>query len=293
MKAYISSVSSSATENYEIGIRVGVWGVEERYRNRIAPVRPGDLLIFVVEGRFRSAHPILSTPYHDNSIVWPPKNGDPFPHRVQIGEAIATGSVHVGDLAASISFMQGKVFWGTLRGQNGVFNPHATPEDIEFILQAFDAPAERAMEVLPTDRTDDSPPERPESPSRIVPVPPDRWLDSLLDELAALENLRATGDYADPFGGADKYRSGLLTGVYTDPKETPTVAVAKFDRSPSDTIVSTLYGLSSLKGSRDGVKEVRGVIFVPEKASPILDLVRGVPNLTAVEFDVYVGRRIR
>jgi predicted RNA-binding protein len=122
-KYFICALSPKLVENYEIGVRRGKWGVEEKYQNRIEAVSVGDYLIFVVESEFRSIHRITRGPYReDDVLIWPRKNGDLFPYRVDIGPAEASGRIRVQDLAPAIAYLRpglSKKFMG----RNGVFNP--------------------------------------------------------------------------------------------------------------------------------------------------------------------------
>ena len=279
-KAYICSVSSRFPENYEIGVLAGKWGVEAKYRGRLAPVQRGDLLIFVVAGCFRSIHRVTSPPHEEHTLLWPPKDGDLFPHRIDIGPAEATGSARVSQLAPNISFMRGRVWGGTLQGPNGVFNSRATPDDVALIrlsLLAQETDKEATPEELDAEQT------------RVLSVASDCWWPGLLDQLAQLAQLQRTNRYPDPFEGADAWRRGMLTGMYTDRRDTPTVAVAPIDRSPPDTVLSTLFGLSAVKQTATHVREVRGVIFTSGRRDDIGELVRGVSNLSAIPFAVQIS----
>src|SRR5262249_17503787 len=122
-------------ENYEIGLRSGTWGVEEKYESKIKLAKPSDKLLFVVGGFVRSIHTITSEPYLDTSPLWPPKDGSMFPHRIHFSEAEASGSLPLKSIANEISFMRGKVWGGTIQGANGVFNPHLTPQDLMRITE--------------------------------------------------------------------------------------------------------------------------------------------------------------
>jgi hypothetical protein len=131
---YICTVSPKFPENYQIGIRANCWGVEEKYRKRIAGVKPGDMLLFVIGGEFISIHTIESAAHRDESILWPPKNGDVFPWRVTISDPVLKGAAVIkGDLQHKISFMKGKFWGGTIQGASGVFNDRLTHEDFELI----------------------------------------------------------------------------------------------------------------------------------------------------------------
>jgi len=132
---YICSVSGDFPENYEIGVRANLWGVVEKYEKRIRNVRPGDLLVFVVGGKFRSIHRVESPPFYDETELWPKKDGSVFPHRIKIGDPLAYGRVAVRILANQIGFMQGKTWGGTIQGASGVFNDKLTDADVSLIEQ--------------------------------------------------------------------------------------------------------------------------------------------------------------
>ena len=89
MTTYICTVSNRFPENYQIGVQARRWGVEERYKKRIEPVKPGDLLVFLVGGIFRTAHKIESFAFEEHDLLWPEKDGSTFPHRIKIGRTIA------------------------------------------------------------------------------------------------------------------------------------------------------------------------------------------------------------
>jgi hypothetical protein len=276
-KHYICSVSGRFPENYDLGVRVGKWGVEERYRKRIAPVRPGDYIVFVVAGEFRSIHRVTRAPYEDKTLLWPPKDGDIFPYRVEIAPAEVAGRVRVADLAGGISFMRDKVWGGTLQGPNGVFNDRLTPEDVRLVRESFRV-LQRPDEEVPA-----PPPVQP-----VLQLQGTSWLPGLLDQLADLSELTPEARFPDPFAGAEEWRSGLVSGVYTDRGEVPTLALLPVDRDLQPTVLSALYGLSSLKQSSP---LVRGIIFVPDRRSTIGSLLNGLPNLTSVPFDLHVSIR--
>jgi predicted RNA-binding protein len=133
MSYYICNVSPRFPKNYEIGMSARKWGVEEKYENRIRNVTPGDLLIFVVNRRFKSIHEIKSSYYREETPLWPIKDKDIFPYRIDISAPIFVGDVLVPHLADEISFMKGKKWGGTLQGAAGVFNDRLTHEDFDLI----------------------------------------------------------------------------------------------------------------------------------------------------------------
>ena len=72
MCRYICAIPKNLSENYEIGLRSCIWGVEERYNSKINPVRQGAKLVFVVGGIFRFIHTVDSEPFKDMTLLWPP-----------------------------------------------------------------------------------------------------------------------------------------------------------------------------------------------------------------------------
>ena len=134
MAIYLCSVSGRFPENYHIGLQAYRWGVEEKYKNRITRVKCDDQLVFLVGGVFKSIHTIESDPFMEDSLLWPEKDGSIFPHRIKIGPSLAKSDKAAKDLADDISFMKGKVWGGTIQGQNGVFNNKLTPEDLTLIF---------------------------------------------------------------------------------------------------------------------------------------------------------------
>ena len=88
MKTYICTVSNKFPENYQIGIQAGLWGVEEKYKNRILKVQQGDQLVFIVGGVYRTLHRIESQVFIDETPLWPEKDGSIFPYRIKISKSI-------------------------------------------------------------------------------------------------------------------------------------------------------------------------------------------------------------
>lgn len=274
-RVYICAVSPQFPENYEIGVRTGTWGVSDGYARRIRGVVQGDMLVFIVGGRFRSVHTILSAPYHDPTLLWPPREGDVYPHRIRISPPEAAGDAPVRDLASRISFMKGRVWGGTIMGANGVFNDRATQPDLELIRAALQAhPIEGKPVVRPRDKL---------QPRAEI------GLATLLDELAAMSRLRRASAITNPFTDDLPWGRGLVAGVFMDVKDVPTLAVAPIDRSPSDTVLSTLFGLSALKQADPQLKRVQGRIFVHSQEFAIQPFIIGVPNLEAVPYQLHLS----
>jgi hypothetical protein len=279
-RCYLCSVSSRFPENYEIGIRAGKWGVERRYEKRIAPVRAGDRIAFVVGGAFRSIHPVIRAPYEDMTPIWPPKDGDSFPYRIDIGLAEIAGNVPVGNIAAGISFMRDRRWGGTLQGANGVFNSRLTAEDEALLRDALRISAK------------ENPPPRPVPERPVLQLQGTFWLRTLLDQLASLSELQQDQTEWDPFAGAPDRVNGMVAGIYADRANAPTLALLPLDRGPDEVVLSTLYGLSALRQVHTRADRARGVIFVPDSEVEVTALTGGLANVEAVPFRLraQVGR---
>jgi hypothetical protein len=277
---YICAVATAFAANYEIGVRKRVWGVTNRNRRRIAPVEMGDFLIFTVGGEFRSIHPINSAPYVDQTIVWPARSGDAYANRIRIGDAIIEGRVRVADLAGHITFMRNVKAWGgTLQGANGVFNDRLTRDDVTLIEGALrnSAPLKAERQKVAA------------APAEPLLVSGTTWLPGLLDQLARSSELIPFQRASDPFSGAEAHREGLVTGVYVDRSETPTLALLPVERPAENTVISALYGLSALTQSAKKPGNVRGIVYVPGGESHLEHLLVGIPNLASVRFELAVS----
>lgn len=230
-RPYICAVSANSPENFEIALIAGKWGVESKYRKKLSGIRPGDELVFVVGGAFRSVHRVLTEPYEEHTLLWPPKNGDLFPHRVNFGPAEVRREVAVARLAQSISFMRGKRWTGTLQGAHGVLNPRLTPNDLLLIKEALAFSAEESSESSARNLVETG---------KLLSLPPVQWVPDVFDQLVHLSKLQRDDRWPDPFVDAGERRNGLFAAVYSDPLKTPTVAVMPVERTPDDTVLTTL-----------------------------------------------------
>src|SRR5688500_15527870 len=106
MANYVAVVPQKLQENYQIALHAQTWGVEEKYKHRIQPLRSGDELLFLVENAFRSVHRVEGSAYVDHTPLWPDKDGDVFPYRVKISDAIANGEVDLNSIAPNIGFLR-------------------------------------------------------------------------------------------------------------------------------------------------------------------------------------------
>lgn len=149
-------VSGRFPENYEIGLRAGVWGVEEKYEGKILRTSVGDHLVFGMEGEFRSIHRITSPVYRDDQLLWPTKDGSVFPHRIKISPPLYRGRASIRGLTDRISFMIGKRWSGTIMGANGVFRD-LTDGDLDVIRSKLKP--YRTPRIAPRTETDSEVPQ--------------------------------------------------------------------------------------------------------------------------------------
>ncbi|PLJ77129.1 MAG: hypothetical protein B7L53_07960 [Thermofilum sp. NZ13] len=75
-------VLSGSYENWQLGLRLGVWGVRERARPLWEKVQPGDTAVFYAVGRgvlgygtvrekFESAEPLWPEELKAGAVIWP------------------------------------------------------------------------------------------------------------------------------------------------------------------------------------------------------------------------------
>lgn len=78
---YWVTVGADRQENFEIGMRNGVWGVPEEYSAALREVGAGDKLIFYGRNVGFALCEVRSKPFHDRNRVWP--DGE-YPYRISI-----------------------------------------------------------------------------------------------------------------------------------------------------------------------------------------------------------------
>jgi hypothetical protein len=78
---YWVTVGSGRQQNFEIGMREGLWGVPEEYGARLRDVTSGDKLIFYGRDVGFALCEVRSKPFRDARRVWP--DGE-YPYRVRI-----------------------------------------------------------------------------------------------------------------------------------------------------------------------------------------------------------------
>lgn len=136
MNTFLCSVGAQLQSNYQIGLENNLWGVVEKYQNRIRKTSKGDQLAFIVEGIFRSLHRIETEVFVDHTPIWPANDGSVYPFRIRISDPIATSSKDARIVKHNISFMRHVDHWGgTVQGASGVFNDRLTEEDVAFLFE--------------------------------------------------------------------------------------------------------------------------------------------------------------
>lgn len=269
---YLCSVSGRFPENLEIGIRAGVWGVEEKYERKIAPVREGDTLVFLLGGEFRSVHRVESDPFTDSELLWPEKDGSRFPHRVRIGPPLHIGPVPVDEVVDGISFMRDKEKWqGTVQGPNGVFNTRLTPEDLEHITARMVRPGPRAAPA----------PTLAEGQAR---VPLSFLQDQLEAAFAAL--LGDLGLRGAPPGLGDPLSSGEAFRLLAEDTADGAVVVLLLDpgKGAAPLLLQALRHISEVRGRLPKGRRVRALILSNHVTDELRLVVDEIPTLHVRQF---------
>jgi predicted RNA-binding protein len=113
-------------ENWEVIKEKNIWGVEERHRNTILKVKPGDrLLIYVMSTkkenetlppRIVAAYEAVSEVFTDPSRLF---KGKVYPLRVRLRPiAVFSKPLDFKELVPKLSFIKNKRFWvGHIRGK--------------------------------------------------------------------------------------------------------------------------------------------------------------------------------
>ena len=263
MKTYLCAVSPQLPENYQLGLQAQTWGVERRYRDRIAKVRVGDELIFL-SGVIKSIHRIESQVFEDDSLIWPPKDGDRFPFRIRINAPLYRGALPSKEFVPNISFMRDKEAWGgTIQGASGVFNDRLTNADVDFIksrLHRITQPEPEAARVAEQPRI--------QNLFRIVGAD---VLESLKRLLPALGLTR--------YNGSDfpaEYDLGYGGNVILCRDRSGDLAIVDFNRGevPSTTLIRVLHYMSWARQTLAKGKDVRGIILAESADDALFHIVK-------------------
>jgi predicted RNA-binding protein len=113
-------------ENWEVIREKNIWGVEERHRNAISKVRPGDRLLIYVMGtkkenetlppRIVAAYEAVSEVFTDPSRLF---KGKVYPLRVRLRPiAVFPKPLDFRELVPKLGLIKNKRFWvGHIRGK--------------------------------------------------------------------------------------------------------------------------------------------------------------------------------
>jgi predicted RNA-binding protein len=129
-------------ENWEVIREKNIWGVEERHRNTISKVRPGDkLLVYVMTTkkeneslppRIVAAHEVVSEVFTDPSRIF---KGKLYPLRIRLRPiAVFPKPLDFRELVPKLGFIKNKRMWvGHIRGKAMREIPKG---DFETVLEA-------------------------------------------------------------------------------------------------------------------------------------------------------------
>jgi len=257
----------------------------ERYGRRIAQVVPGDTLVFLVAGQYRSIHKVESVPFIDHLPLWPAMDGDYFPHRIKISDPLYVGGVDAAGLANRISFMEGKVWGGTIQGASGVFNPRLTLKDLELIKSHMKAVQWRPGIPTPAEAKITS--ERQLALFKFYEADIEENVSNSLNTLGLkLYVDPATGrsgrQYVIDGGRIDLLCEDIATGDYV-------ILELKKGQAPEQTLLQILRYMSWIRQNLAGNKDVKGIILTESADSVLPQVVIEVPNVSIRYYRVNVN----
>lgn len=287
MANYLCTVSNKFPENYDIGVKANRWGVVEKYKNRIDQVKPGDTLVFLVGGEFRSIHRIESYPFREATPLWPSMNGSVFPYRIKISDPLLTGDRPVRELVHLISFMKDKEGWGgTIQGASGVFNSRLTDADVEII--------KRGMREAPRPKAPTPPKGGPSAPF-VPPAPVDPGISErqaalfkfyekdVEDHIAQILPRLGLSIYRDPGNGRNGRQfhteAGRIDLLCKDSAGRFVVMELKKGEAPEQTLLQILRYMSWTRQNLASGKDVRGIIFTEAADKTLVEIVKEVQNV--------------
>jgi predicted RNA-binding protein len=128
-------------ENWEVAKNRKVWGVNDRHKNKISQVKPGDILIFYITkshevGGIMKAD---SEPYMSTEKIFSPTgfaSGEIFPNRVKLkSQIIVDKPINFKELVPKLKFIKNKKFWaGSLQGKATRLIPKEDYETVWAVL---------------------------------------------------------------------------------------------------------------------------------------------------------------
>ena len=128
---YWVSIGKAVPENYNIGIKNGLWAVKDEHVNRIKDVKKGDYVLFYGKNSGFAICEILEGHFIDTTPVWPDAI---YPNRVRISQPLLTEKDKPKDLHLCFKYLKGKTYISpnalsmATRGAGGVFRELKTDE---------------------------------------------------------------------------------------------------------------------------------------------------------------------
>lgn len=128
---YWVSIGKSVPENYNIGIKNGLWAVKDEHANRIKDVKKGDYVLFYGKNSGFAICEILEGYFIDTTPVW---SDDIYPNRVRISKPLLTAKDKPKDFHLCFKDLKGKSYISpnalsmATRGAGGIFRQLKTDE---------------------------------------------------------------------------------------------------------------------------------------------------------------------
>jgi hypothetical protein len=278
MKTYLCAVTARYPEAYQMDLHAQRWGVEERYAGKIAGVRQGDMLVFMVGGECRYIYRVESNPFIKRTHLWPAKDGSLFPHRIEISPALYRGRANANQMVPFISFMQGtQRRQGTLQGPHGIFNSRLTKEDLD-LIQRHRHPVMTPVAAATQQngpRLDSQPAAgRQKLLFEFYSADLERAMIALLPGLG----LVPVGGAADSMPTREEEASQM---VCTDSPGRHVVVHLHRGKAAHETLLHLLHDMSWVRRNLDGVRDVRALLLTETLDPALNDLVSEIPNIQA------------
>jgi predicted RNA-binding protein len=107
----------TSPENWKVILKKRIWGVTERYRDKIERVKPGDFLIFYVKPKkLAGIFKAVTKPFKDEEEIfigtgfW---EGKIFPYRIKLHPyLIPKAHVAFEEMIPRLTFIRNKRVWG-------------------------------------------------------------------------------------------------------------------------------------------------------------------------------------
>lgn len=283
MANYLCAVSGDFPENYQIGIQANLWGVEEKYKQRIEKVRVGDTLVFIVGGLFRSIHRVESESFLDDKPLWPEKDSSLFPYRIKISDPLMTGQIPVKKIAQEISFMAGKVWGWTVKGASGVFNDKLTTSDLKLIQNQMEKKAAKTQDEK---QQLNKPSERQITFFKLYEKDVEDHISQIIPQMG-LEI------YVDKRTGKTGRQYSINVGridllCIDKSSEDYVIVELKKGEAPNETLLQILRYMSWVRQNLADSKNVRGIILTESVDNSLVEIVKEVPNVSLRYYKVNV-----